>query len=120
MENNTQLPTPLELGDDGTPEDGYAIQYSGVDIIRVVGLGEAGCLDSEDNPDQYAIYAAQVKNVAEQTISAVNNTYGNGLNPDAYEDVVKGLENAIENLIWLRCPGETIKRLQDLILKAKI
>ncbi len=98
MTNNTQIPTPLELGDDGNSEDGYAIQYSGVDIMRVVGLGEAGCLDPEDNPEQYAIYSAQVKNVASQTICAVNNTYGKGLNPDAYEDVVRSLKEALKEL----------------------
>jgi hypothetical protein len=33
----------------------------------------------------------------EAAITAVNNTYGKGLNPEAFEDCVKGLEAIISN-----------------------
>lgn len=53
-------------------------------------------------------------------ITAVNNTYGKGLNPEMYEDVVKALEWSIENLMWLRCSSNTIYELQEILKKASI
>lgn len=62
----------------------------------------------------------QMKTNVKAATIAVNNTYGKGLNPEVYEDVVKYLGHLIENEIWTGLNPDEMVQVKLLYNKARI
>jgi len=52
--------------------------------------------------------------------TAVNNTYGKGLNPEVYEDVVGSLQSLVTELLLMDNNTDVVKKARNLISKARI
>lgn len=102
-----------EIKDGMTPTPWYAVPYANyINLQTEPYYNEENLLDEEKSPE------APIN--AEALITAVNNTYGKGLNPESYEDVVKALENAIERLSYLHTSQLVLDFLKEELKKARI